>query len=146
MLRKHLIALASSLLFMSSNASAWTLIYANDASGTATAGSISALRNAASNGSGIKVVAFSGQTNIQFRCNYINVRLTDATPNVVCQPDSALALDTSPGATFGAPSSPPRINYLLINSLGQYVIKKVNLGSTTVDTESYNFAMQWYVE
>ncbi|WP_146749304.1 hypothetical protein [Paracidovorax anthurii] len=128
-------------------ASAWTLVYSHDQSGAATFGSIQALVNAVSNGSGVKVVVETGET-IQFQCNWLHVKKDVPTsPNVVCTAESGLGVNLTAGANFGGISSPPFIGHYAMNTLGQYAVTRITAGTSNVTLrQNYSFPMQWYVQ
>lgn len=78
-------ALAVVTLTLSVGAShAWTLAYAHDTNGSATAGSLQGLRNAGSNGASVKVVAMlPADQDFQLPCAPVSMHM-GATQEVVC--------------------------------------------------------------
>jgi hypothetical protein len=135
-------------IFCTGNASAWTLIYAHDANGTATAGSLQALRAAVNAGASVKVLSMPpGIHNLSVTCSQVAVR-PDPSQTVVCVGAPVdLVMDITAGTNFGVPPSPIHSSHFAINTLGQYAQTKVQKSnSAIVSSGTYNYAAQWFVE
>lgn len=143
---KQTLAVAA-LAISASTSHAWTLVYANDAAGNVTAGSLQSLRTALNNGASLKVLVTNPVVHVwQVPCSHVSMRL-DSTQAVVCLSSTQLRVDGSIGAQFGNPSNPPSSANYSINTLGQYVQVNFQVGSNSIiNKTSDNFPMQWYVE
>lgn len=140
-------SLAAAICF-AGNAYAWTLMYAHDANGTATAGSLQALRAAVNAGAAVKVLSMPpGVHNWSVTCSQVSVR-PDPYQTVVCiGAPLDLLIDTAPGASFGALTSPVQSSHFAINTLGQYAQTKIQKSnSAIVSSTTYNYPAQWFVE
>ncbi|WP_416819930.1 hypothetical protein [Delftia tsuruhatensis] len=140
-------SLAAAICF-AGNASAWTLIYAHDANGTATAGSLQALRAAVNAGASVKILSMPpGVHNWSVLCSQVSVR-PDPSQSVACVgADMALIVDLTPGANFGVPPTPIHSSNFAINTLGQYAETKVQISNgAIVSRVTFNYPAQWFVE
>lgn len=146
MFLKETLAIAA-LTLATSASHAWTLVYANDASGNVTAGSLQTLRTALNNGSDLKVVVTAPNVNMwSVKCAFTSVTL-DATQGVVCLSDAGLGVDISMGSNFAGTSNPPRSVHFAINTRGQYAQAEVNKGTGALASKTINnYAMQWFVD
>ncbi|MCG3784629.1 hypothetical protein [Delftia acidovorans] len=141
-------ALAVVALTLSAGAShAWTLVYANDAAGNASAGSLQSLRTAVNNGANVKVLVT--QPNVHtwgVKCTHTSVKM-DATQAVVCLSDVGLIVDIGMGSQFAAVANPPQSMHFIINTSGQYAQANVNIGTgALVARSTLNYPMQWFVD
>lgn len=145
LIKKSLAILA---LTLSAGAShAWTLVYANDAAGNVTAGSLQSLRTAAINGSSVRVVSdVPGKHAWSVTCTQVAVKY-DASQGVVCFGASGLAADNSMGAQFSNVYSPPQIVHIMLNSQGQYSQAMIRTGDGALASKTLVYhPMQWFVE
>lgn len=146
MLIKQIISAVAITLFAGTSY-AWTLVYAHDSNGTATAGSLQTLRNAASNGSSIKaVVSFPGEHDWQLLCDQVSVRM-GSSQDVLCSNTLDLWTQATAGAQFGIPFSPPQSASFALNTQGQYThisVRKDN--GTVILTNQLRQAMRWYAQ
>ncbi|BDE72036.1 hypothetical protein HQS1_31600 [Delftia lacustris] len=142
---KQTIAIAA-LALSAGTSHAWSLVYANDASGATTAGSLQALRAAANGGSSVKVLVLTAGHTWQVPCAHVSVR-NDSTQAVICTKGSEFHIDVTPGAQFGQVPNPTKFAFFAANTLGQYaqVDMQVSNGSV-VSRNTINAQMQWYVE
>lgn len=138
---------AIALTIFTTSSHAWTLIYSHDANGTPTMGSLEALRNAASNGSSIKVVVISsGSHDWQLSCSQVSVK-TDGTQEVVCFHKMDLWTQSKTGPQFGSLSSPPQFLNFTINTLGQYSQTSIQISNGAVlYTNTLRFPIRWYAQ
>lgn len=146
MLFKQTLALTA--FFLSAGAShAWTLVYANDAAGNVTAGSLQSLRTAVINGSSVRVVSdVPGKHAWSVPCAQLAVKY-DASQAVVCSGGSGLASDNSMGAQFSNVYSPPQIVHIMLNSQGQYSQALVRISDGVVASKTLVYhPMQWFVQ
>jgi len=145
MIIKHAIAIAA-LALATGGANAWTLVYANDAAGNVTAGSLQSLRTAVLNGSSVRVVSdVPGKHAWSVPCFQMAVKY-DA-QGVVCFGGSPLASDNSMGAQFSNVYSPPQIVHIMLNTQGQYsqALVRISDGVLASKTLVYH-PMQWFVQ
>jgi hypothetical protein len=127
---------------------AWTLVYSHDANGTATAGSLQTLRNAALNGSSVAIVTSTpGVHDWQVTCTHVSIRHDNGGQDVICVNHLDLWTDATPGATFGTPYQPPQSAQFTANTRGQYThisIRKDN--GSVILTNQMRLPIRWYVK
>src|SRR3989442_965368 len=117
---------AATIIFFAGTSYAWNLVYAHDASGNATAGSLQTLRTAVSNGSSVKVaVNYKNTHTWAFNCTHVSLR-QEASQGVVCLSGTGLGIDITPGPTFAAVVTPPNSVHYAVNTLGQFVETNIN--------------------
>lgn len=141
-------ALAVAAVTLSAAAShAWTLVYANDASGNTTAGSLQSLRTAVNNGASVKVVVTApGTHNWSVLCNQVAVKF-DASQGVICVSGMQLLIDNSMGANFAAVANPPQSADFTINTQGQYSQSNVRISDGVLVSKTLVYhPMQWFVD
>lgn len=146
MMIKKVLAVAT--LTLSAGASnAWTLVYAHDASGAATSGSIQTLRNAINNGASVKVIIQRPTVhNWSVNCTNVSVR-NDASQAVVCIGMWPLIVNTYIGAQFSNIITPAQTAHFTINTLGQYAQADVKIGDGSILNNSMNtYPMLWFVD
>lgn len=140
--------LAVAAIALSAGAShAWTLVYANDAAGNATAGSLQSLRTAVTNGASVKVVSDdAGKHAWSVQCAVAAVKY-DASQAVVCANNPVLAADNSIGAQFSNVYSPPQTVSNMLNTRGQFSQAIVRLSDgSLIGKTLVNVPMQWFVD
>ncbi|WP_280188170.1 hypothetical protein [Delftia sp. PS-11] len=139
---------AASLILLASNSYAWTLVYAHDANGNPTAGSLQTLRNAASNGSSIKVVSSPpGVHDFQLLCANVSVRHDNDAQDVLCGSSLDLWTLANPGSQFGTAYSPPQSVAITMNTRGQYTHISIRLSNHEIlNTYQWRFPMRWYAD
>lgn len=141
-------SLAVAALTLSAGAShAWTLVYANDAAGNATAGSLQSLRTAVTNGASVKVVSDDvGKHAWSVQCAVAAVKY-DTSQAVVCANNPVLAADNVIGAQFSNVLSPPQSVSTMINTRGQFSQAMVRLSDgALIGKTLVNAPMQWFVD
>jgi len=140
---------ATAIMVSAGASYAWNLVYAHDANGTPTAGSLQTLRGALKNGSSVKVhiVDSSAAWNHSWSINCTQVSIkTDATQAVVCIGEMGLGIDLRVGSTFGAVSGQPISVHYAANTLGQYAESHVVRSNGSLQSRNLNNAtMQWFV-
>lgn len=143
--KKTIAAMAISLSAGASHA--WTLAYAHDTNGIATAGSLQGLRNAASNGASVKAVAvLPGDQDFQLPCAPVSIHM-GATQEVVCIGSMDLRTYGETGAQFGVMIGPPQSMHFKANTAGQFTQNNINLGTgALMSTSQTRYAMRWYVQ
>ena len=139
---------AASLILLASNSYAWTLVYAHDANGNPTAGSLQTLRNAASNGSSIKVVSSPpGVHDFQIPCTTISVRHDNDAQDVLCGGNLDLSTVATSGPQFGVANTPPQSAVFTMNTKGQYTHVAIRLSNHEIlNTYQWRFPMRWYAD
>ena len=139
---------AASLILLASNSYAWTLVYAHDANGNPTAGSLQTLRNAASNGSSIKVVSSPpGAHDWQVPCTAVSVRHDRDAQDVLCTGSLSLWMLDASGPQFGLSYTPPQSVSYIMNTKGQYTHISVRLSNNEIlNTYQWRFPMRWYAD
>ena len=139
---------AASLILLASNSYAWTLVYAHDANGNPTAGSLQTLRNAASNGSSIKVVSSPpGVHDMQIPCTTISVRHDNDAQDVLCTGGLDVWTLADSGPQFGISYTPPQSVVFTMNTKGQYTHISVRLSNREIlNTYQWRFPMRWYAD
>ncbi|UYC10268.1 hypothetical protein [Xanthomonas sp. CFBP 8445] len=145
--RKALVFMALALAAGSSQA--WTLVYATDANGNVSAGSLQSLRTAVDNGADLKVLVTAPNQNTQHTwgvlCTNTSMKL-DSSQALVCVGHDDYAINIGMGSQFGEPSNPPFSAHFLINTSGEYAEAYMRLGSGELISKSkYVYAMRWFV-
>lgn len=142
---KHIIS-AAAITLIAGTSHAWTLAYAHDANGNATAGSLQGLRNAASNGASVKIVAILPGHDFQLPCAPVSIH-TGSTQEVVCIASMDLRNYGETGPQFGLIIGPPQNSHFKANTAGQYTQSNINLATgAAVFTVQERYAMRWYVQ
>lgn len=138
---------AAALVFFASNSYAWTLVYANDASGNVTAGTLQSLRNAVSTGSSVKVIVSSPNIQVwSILCNTA-AHEADASKGVICYGPAPLYAGWTIGRDAGQILNPPQAMHIIVNTLGQYSQYGISYATGQVTHSlKQNYAMQWYVD
>ncbi|WP_155393082.1 hypothetical protein [Xanthomonas albilineans] len=135
------------LAFVAGSSQAWTLVYATDANGNVSAGSLQLLRTAVDNGSDVKVLVTAQTTPHTWGviCTNTSMKL-DSSQALVCVSHDDYAMNISMGSQFGEPSNPPFSAHFLINTSGQYAEADMRLGTGEVISKNkYIYPMRWYV-
>lgn len=144
-IKKSLILAA--LTISAGTSHAWNLVYAHDASGNPTGGSLQTLRTALNNGSNLRVLVIVPNVHTwSLNCHQFSIK-HDASQAVVCQNDQGLAGNINLGAHFGAPPNPTSSAHFILNTLGQYSATSISRANGSVIQSSVsNHQMQWYVD
>ncbi|MDY4340174.1 MULTISPECIES: hypothetical protein [Xanthomonas] len=137
------------LALAAGSSQAWTMVYATDANGNVSAGSLQTLRTAVDNGADVKVLVTAPTQNPYHTwgvlCTNTSMKL-DSSQAVVCVGHDDYAMNIAMGSQFGEPSNPPFSAHFLINTSGEYAEADMRLGSGDVVAKSkYVYAMRWYV-
>ncbi|MFC6842155.1 hypothetical protein [Xanthomonas theicola] len=144
-LRKAL--LFTALMLSAGTSQAWTMVYATDANGNVSEGSLQSLRVAVNNGASVKVLVTGANIHVWgVPCTYTSVKL-DASQAVVCVSNQGLGMEIAMGSNFGAVSNLAQSVHYVINTSGQYAQANLNIGTGQLVSRSVLIhAMQWYVE
>ena len=127
------------LLLAMSNAYAWNKVYANDATGNVTFGSLAALIDAVQQGQDVKV----SMNGTYVTCQYVYVV---SNSSVACSNNTNISIQSVvPGASFGFQNDAYHF-FLIVNTLGQRDASRWSVGAhidrgRTKDTLS----IQWFV-
>lgn len=123
------------------------MVYATDASGSVTLGSLQTLRAAVNNGSSVRVIITApNDSPWGLLCTNTSLRI-DSSQAVVCRSDQDVSINFAMGAQFGTVSNSAYSAHFLLNTSDHYVhanmnVKAGNFMSTTI----YNYPMRWYVD
>lgn len=140
-------SIAISLLALTTGgAHAWTLVYATDASGNISFGTLQAIRNAASIGSSIKIIQTANGHEFQINCNQVSMH-TGTTQEVVCISTADLYTRGDTNAQFGTAIAPPQSLHYRINTRGQYTHTTLLHGSGTIQSVVQAvYPIRWYAQ
>jgi hypothetical protein len=140
-IKNSLTFLAGLALFMlMSDAGAWTLVYANDATGKLTYGNLIALREAAKQGANIKVSLNDASV---MPCQELAI----GADYVTCLYTTGISTDyVSPGTTFGFQDD-AYYGYYMLNTKGQVAISRWSVGEHVDKGKTlFTRAIKWFVE
>lgn len=139
----------TALALAAGTSQAWTLVYATDANGNISGGSLQSLRTAVDNGASVKVLVTAPNGNTQHTwgvfCTNTSMKL-DTSQAVVCASHDDLAMNIALGDQFGTVGNPPFSAHFLINTSGQYVEANSKLANGETTLYKYIFPMRWYVD
>jgi hypothetical protein len=123
----------------------WRLVYATDAAGARTAGSVEELHLAASRGGDIKV-AYSPASGIWWAryCPSVRTWVADGEKLVAATYADAVNTALFPGGVALAIPEPLQLEYHVYNSGGFRSFARLDLEAGTVHTEFRLMPMRWY--
>ena len=127
------------LLLAMSSAHAWNKVYANDASGNATFGSLTDLIYAVQQGQDVKV----SLNGTYFTCQYVFVV---SNSSVACMNNTNISLQSvAPGVSFGFQNDAYHA-FFVVNTAGQRDVSRWSVGAHVDRGHSKDtIAIQWFV-
>jgi hypothetical protein len=127
------------LLLAMSNAYAWDKVYANDATGNVTFGSLATLIDAVQQGKDVKV----SMNGAYFTCQYVFVV---SSSSVACTNNTNISIQSVvPGASFGFQNDAYHA-FFVVNTLGQRDVSRWSVGAHIDRGHSKDaLPIQWFV-